>query len=226
VRLVIAIVLVVVLSACQSEPKKGEAENMSMNQSLIEQAKQGNTERVKELLQSGAAINATDEAGRTAVMAAAYNNHVETVQLLIEEGADIDIRDRNLNNVFLYAGAEGQLEILRLAIAAGADPTLTNRFGGTALIPASERGHVEIVRELLTRTDVDVNHVNNLDWTALLEAVILGDGGERHQEIVRLLIEHGADIHLADGNGVTPLQHAQERGFKEIERILLEAAGS
>lgn len=85
-RLVIAMVLVVVLSACQSEPKKGEAEDMNMNQSLIEHAEQGNTERVKELLQAGAAINATDEAGRTAVMAAAYNNHIETVQLLIEEG--------------------------------------------------------------------------------------------------------------------------------------------
>ena len=45
------------------------------------------------------------------------------------------------------------------------------------MIPASERGHVEVVRYLLEETDVDVDHVNNLGWTALLEAVILGDGG-------------------------------------------------
>ncbi|MFN8454674.1 MAG: hypothetical protein U0401_08410 [Anaerolineae bacterium] len=59
-----------------------------------------------------------------------------------------------------------------------ADPTLTNRFGGVAPIPASEARapYVETVRELLTRTKINVNHVNNLGWTALLEAIILSDG--------------------------------------------------
>lgn len=157
-------------------------------------------------------------------MAATHGNHVETVRALIEAGADINIRDNRLDNPFLYSGAEGRLEILRLTIDAGADTRLTNRFGGTALIPAADREHVEIVRELLTRTDVDVNHVNNLGWTALLEAVILGDGGDRHQQIVQLLIDHGANINIADKDGVTPLEHARSRGFREIEQILLEAA--
>src|SRR5699024_5375443 len=126
--------------------------------------------------------------------------------LLIEYGADINIRNHNEDNVLLYAGAEGLLEIVKLAIEANADTTLTNRFGGTALIPAADRGHVEVVDYLLEKSDVDVNHVNDLHWTALLEAVILGDGAEPHQEIVNLLIQHGADIHLADKEGVTPLQ--------------------
>ncbi|WP_194544910.1 ankyrin repeat domain-containing protein [Paenibacillus sp. JZ16] len=194
-----------------------------MNRELIEYAEQGNTEQVRQLLQSGADINATDEQGRTAVMAATYHNHVGTVEALIQAGADINIRDHQRNNVFLYAGAEGMMEILRLAIEADADVTLTNRYGGTALIPASDRGHVEIVQELLTRTDVDVNHINNLNWTALLEAVILGDGSEKYQRIVKLLLDHGADARIPDGNGVTPLQHARERGYLEIERILLDA---
>ncbi|MFB4329616.1 ankyrin repeat domain-containing protein [Paenibacillus sp. CR_12] len=195
-----------------------------MDRQLIESAEQGNAEQVRQLLQSGANIDATDEQGRTAVMAATYRNHVDTVDALIQAGADINIRDHQLNNVFLYAGAEGMLNILRLAIDADADVTLTNRFGGTALIPASDRGHVEIVQELLTRTSVDVNHINNLNWTALLEAVILGDGSENYQRIVKLLLDHGADPELPDGNGVTPLQHARERGYQEIERILMEAA--
>ncbi|WP_100539492.1 ankyrin repeat domain-containing protein [Paenibacillus sp. GM2FR] len=194
-----------------------------MNRELIEYAEQGNTEQVRQLLQSGADINATDERGRTAVMAATYHNHVGTVEALIQAGADINIRDHQLNNVFLYAGAEGMMEILQLAIDADADVTLTNRYGGTALIPASDRGHVKIVQELLTRTDVDVNHINNLNWTALLEAVILGDGSENYQRIVKLLLDHGADPRISDGNGVTPLQHARERGYQEIERILLDA---
>src|SRR5699024_4865323 len=107
---------------------------------------------------------------------------------------------------------------------AEADTRLTNRFGGTALIPAAERGHVEIVRELLTRTNVDVNHVNNLGWTALLEAIILSDGGERHQQIVQMLVDYGANINIPDANGITPLEHARARNFTQIEQILLTAA--
>ncbi|WP_456290488.1 ankyrin repeat domain-containing protein [Paenibacillus sp. AK002] len=215
--------LILFLSACQPNSEKHEVKK-DMDRQLIESAEQGNTEQVRQLLQSGANIDATDDQGRTAVMAATYRNHVDTVDALIQAGADINIRDHQLNNVFLYAGAEGMLDILRLAIDADADVTLTNRFGGTALIPASDRGHVEIVRELLTRTSVDVNHINNLNWTALLEAVILGDGSENYQRIVKLLLDHGADPELPDGNGVTPLQHARERGYQEIERILMEAA--
>ncbi|MEO5964387.1 MAG: ankyrin repeat domain-containing protein, partial [Candidatus Limnocylindrales bacterium] len=133
--------------------------------------------------------------------------------------------DNRLDNPFLYAGAEGLLDILRIVNEAGADPSLTNRFGGVALIPASERGHVEVVRYLLAESDVDVDHVNRLGWTALLEAIVLSDGGPAHQEIVGLLIEHGADVDLADGNGVTPLSHARTRGYAEIVR-LLEAEGA
>ncbi|GAB4075234.1 hypothetical protein GCM10028778_27380 [Barrientosiimonas marina] len=156
-------------------------------------------------------------------MAATYNNKPDTINALIENGANIDIRDNRLDNVLLYAGANGLLDIVKLAVAAGADTSITNRFGGTALIPASERGHVDVVKELLTHSDTDVNHINDLNWTALLEAVILGDGGEKHQKIVQLLVDHGADVHIADGEGVTPLQHAQEQEFKEIEAILKKA---
>ena len=90
----------------------------------------------------------------------------------------------------------------------GADLKSTNRYGGTALTPASHHGHVEAVRELLT-TAIDVDHVNRLGWTALLEAIILGDGGAAHTEIVRSLVMHGASLQLADAQGVTPLAHAQ-----------------
>ncbi|MFF2178844.1 ankyrin repeat domain-containing protein [Lysinibacillus sp. NPDC058147] len=191
-----------------------------MNQQLITLAMNGETDKVLTLLRDGADINATDKHGRTAVLAATYNNKKETVKALIQSGADINIRDNNLENVLLHAGASGYLDILKLAIEAGADTKLTNRFGGVAIIPASERGHVEVVRELLTHSDIDVNHINNLHWTALLEAVILGDGGKKHIEIVQLLVDHGADINIGDRDGVSPLQHAKKRRFHEIERIL------
>ena len=199
-------------------------DKQTMTANLIQAAAAGDTPTVLRLLQEGADINGRDDQGRTAVMAATHGNRVDTVRVLIEAGADINIRDNRMDNPFLYASAEGLVEIVKLTIDAKADTHLTNRFGGTALIPAAERGHVEIVHELLTRTDVNVNHINNLGWTALLEAIILSDGGERHQQIVQLLVDHGANINIPDKNGVTPLEHARLRGFQEIERILLTTA--
>jgi len=194
-----------------------------MNERLIRAAEAGDTPTVMRLLSDGASINGQDARGRTPIMAATHGNRVATVKALIQAGADINLRDNMLDNPFLYAGAEGLLDILKLTIAAGADSKLTNRFGGTALIPAAERGHVEALREILTHTDVDVNHINRLGWTALLEAIVLSDGGLNQQQIVQLLLEHGADTEIPDKNGVTPLRHAEERSFAEIADMLRQA---
>ncbi len=89
------------------------------------------------------------------------------------------------------------------------------------MIPACERGHVEVVRELL-KTSIDVNHVNRLGWTALLEAIVLSDGGATQQEIVRLLAAAGADLN-PDHDSVTPLRHAKQKGYQAMTEILLSA---
>lgn len=89
---------------------------------------------------------------------------------------------------------------------------------------AADRGHVDVIRELL-QTPIAIDHVNRLGWTALLEVIILGDGGRRHAECVRLLLAAGANPNLANGQGVTPLAHARRRGQDEVIR-LLEAAGA
>jgi len=113
--------------------------------------------------------------------------------------------------------------MLRMMIPKGPDLSLRNRFGGTALIPACERAHVEAVEVLLT-TRIDVNHVNNLGWTCLLEIVILGDEGPRHIEVTRKVLAAGADPNLADRDNVSPLAHARRKGQHQIAR-LIEAAG-
>ena len=230
VERILSILFLVLLTACnsversaQEEIELGGEERVTVNEQFISSAEAGDTVQVLQLLQDGADINATDKLGRTAVLAATYQNEVETVKALIQEGANINIQDNQLDNVILNSGASGNLEIVRLAIEAGADMTITNRFGGTALIPAADRGHVEVVKELLTTSDVDVNHINRLHWTALLEAVILGDGGKKHQEIVQLLADHGADLTIGDEKGVTALEHAEERGFQGIVDILKSA---
>lgn len=207
-----------------NKSKEVEVKDMkALNEELILAAEKADNTKLQNLIKQGADINYRDSSGRTPAMAATYKNNTETVKLLIQAGADINIRDNHLNNPFLYAGAEGFLEILKLTIEAGADAKSTNRFGGTALIPASEHGYVEVIKELLTKTDINVNHINNLGWTALLEAIILNNGGEKQQQVIKMLIEHGADVNIADKNNITPLKHAEKKGYTKIQQILKNA---
>ncbi len=144
---------------------------------------------------------------------------------LIRAGADVNARDAIKDSVFLYAGAEGYTEVVRVALVHGADTRVLNRYGGTALIPASEHAHLPVIRLLLRSSDVEVDHVNDLGWTALGEAVGLGDGGPRSQEAVRLLLAAGADPRARDRFGRTVLENAERLGYAEIARIL-RAAGA
>jgi ankyrin repeat protein len=186
---------------------------------IVEAATRGDLALVKSLLEQSVNVDTTDTQGRTALTAAVIGNYLEIAKILIDAGANPDIQDMQRNNALLVTGETGNVDMLREVLRANPDFTLTNRFGGTALIPAADRGHVEYVREIL-KTPVDVNHINNLGWTALLEAVILGDGGEDHTEIVRLLLEADADKTIADKNGVTPLMHAQQRGYMGMIELL------
>jgi ankyrin repeat protein len=189
---------------------------------LLKAAAQGDTAKVLEQLKEGVPVDVPDGGGNTPLLLATQGNHVDTARVLIDAGANVNAQNTRLDSAYLLAGAAGRLDILRMTLAHGANLKSTNRYGGTALIPACERGHVEVVRVLLD-AGVDVNHVNNLGWTGLLEAILLGDGGPRHQQIVRLLIDRGANVNLADGQGVTPLEHARARGQKAIADMLVAA---
>ena len=204
--------------------------NAEADARLIERAGAGDLGAVHELLREGASVYATDARKRTALIAAAYGRHFEVARALIEAGADLNVRDDSRQSAHLIATSEvGEddevLEFLRYTIARGADVTVLDSYNGTGLIRAADRGYVSIVRELLETTATDIDHVNNLGWTALLEAVILGHGDEAHTEVVRLLIEAGADVNLADRNGTTPYRHAKRNGYSEIAELLAAAGG-
>jgi len=186
---------------------------------LVDAAATGDEDEVRKLLDAGVDPDAADAVGRTAVTHAAYAGHARVVRMLVDAGADIDLQDVTRANALLSTGETGFVDVLEEVLRADPDLTRTNRFGGTALIPASDRGHVDVVQRLLD-TSIDVDHVNDLGWTALLEAVILGDGGVRHTEIVRLLVGAGANVSIADRDGVTALGHARAAGYVEIVAIL------
>ncbi|MFJ2897820.1 ankyrin repeat domain-containing protein [Streptomyces sp. NPDC087218] len=188
----------------------------ALDQQLLDAARTGDTDGVRTAIEGGARVDCRDEELRTPLLLAVHGDHVEAARLLVTAGADPDAQDLREESPWLATGVTGSVPMLRTLLPAGPDLKLCNRFGGSALIPASERGHAPYVRELLRATDIDVDHVNRLGWTALLEAVILGDGGRAHQEIVELLLAAGADADLPDGDGTTALAHAERRGFTEI----------
>lgn len=153
---------------------------------------------------------------------ASWANDLPRARRLIQQGADVNWRDETRQSAFLIATSEGYLDLLELTLAHGADVGLHDRFDGTGLIRAAERGHWRVVERLL-RTPMEVDHVNNLGWTALLEAVILGDGSPKYQRTVARLLDGGADPGIADAQGVTPLQHARSRGQDEVAHLLAAA---
>ncbi|MFE6164910.1 ankyrin repeat domain-containing protein [Streptomyces sp. NPDC056486] len=194
------------------------------DQRLLDAARAGNAAEVRAALDAGARVEARDTELRTPLLLAATGDHVEAAGVLVAAGADVDAQDHRADSPWLVTGVTGSVAMLHVLLPVGPDLKLRNRFGGISVIPASERGHVAYVREVLRVTDIDVDHVNDLDWTALLEAVILGDGGRAHQEIVALLLAAGATPDLADRDGVTPLEHAERRGFAEIAALLRGAS--
>jgi len=194
------------------------------DRALLEAARSGDPDLVRAALDGGAVVEARDAHRRTPLLLAALGDHVAAAEVLVAAGADPNAQDDRHDSPWLVTGVTGSVAMMRVLLPAGPDLKLTNRFGGVCVIPASERGHVDYVEAVLRETGIDVDHVNRLGWTALLEAVILGDGGTAHQRIVALLLAAGADPELADGDGVTALTHAERRGFTEIA-AQLRAAG-
>nr|WP_232248758.1 ankyrin repeat domain-containing protein [Streptacidiphilus rugosus] len=206
-----------------TQPLSFPVAEAAADRALLDAAGRGDLQALGEALAAGADTEARDEAGRTALLMASLADDVPLAEALLAAGADVDAQDNRRDNAWLVTGVTGSVPMMRALLPAGPDLTLTNRYGGVSVIPASERGHVGYVRAVLAETSTDVDHVNRLGWTALLEAVILGDGGQVHQEIVEILLATGADPLLPDGEGVTARAHAERRGFLAMADVLRAA---
>ena len=193
------------------------------NIALLAAATSGDADRAAVALREGADLDARDGRGRTPLLLAVAEDQLAVARLLVAMGADPDALDDQHDTPWLVTGVTGSVAMAEILLPTRPDLTIVNRFGGTSLIPASERGHVDYVRRVV-RTGIDINHVNDLGWTALLEAVILGDGSRPYRQIVRTLLDAGADPTIADQDGVTPLEHAVARGQSNVVAAL-RAAG-
>ncbi len=195
-------------------------EDMAQQTDIIRLIENNNIKAVRSALENGTNVNTQDANKRSLLLIATVNQQTDMAKLLVSYGADVNQQDDKLDSPFLYAGASGQTGLVKLYLANGARFDIFNRYNGTALIPACERGHVETVKVLAGTEGFPINHVNRLGWTALMEAIVLGDGSKKYQEIIQILKDNGADLTIPDRDGKTPLQHAKDIGFTEIARIL------
>jgi ankyrin repeat protein len=186
---------------------------------LLTAATEGDADAAAVALRAGAELEVRDGRGRTPLLLAVTGDRLEVARLLVALGANPDALDDRHDTPWLVTGVTGSVPMLEVLLPAEPDLTIRNRFGGVSVIPAAERGHVDYVRRVV-QTGIDVNHVNDPGWTALLEAVVYGDGSAAYQEIVRVLLASGADPAIRDANGRTALEHAEARGQRAVAEIL------
>ena len=188
-------------------------------------AQSGDAARIAALLAAGADPNQRDGHGRTPLHVATFARQRDAIRRLANGGADLGALEADRYDAVTIAAVADDEATLALLLALGASAKLTtSRYDGTALIAAAHLGHDGVVRQLIA-AGAPLEHVNNLHWTALIEAIVLGDGGKRHQAVVRDLLAAGASTALADRSGETPLALARGRGYTEMV-VLLEAAGA
>ena len=154
---------------------------------------------------------------------ATFARQRDAVRALVKAGADINLLEQDRYDGVTIASVADDEETLRVLLSLGASAKLTtSRYDGTALIAAAHLGHDGVVRQLIA-AGAPLDHVNNLHWTAVIESIVLGDGGPRHRATLKALIDAGANLQLTDRQGQTPLQLARTRGYREMIEML-EAA--
>jgi ankyrin repeat protein len=192
---------------------------------LLAAAARGDAAQIKALTAKGEKPDVRDAYARTPLHVAAYGGHHEAMRALIAAGANPNALEKDRYDIVTIAAVANDVPTLKLALASGASAkNVTSRYDGTALIAAAHLGHGEAVRTLI-RAGAPLDYVNNLGWTALIESIVLGDGGARHTDTMRALVEAGANVSLADRNGQTPLALARSRRYGEMVN-LLERAGA
>lgn len=207
-------------SVAQTPPNSAEILSFT---GLHAAAHTGDTGEIERLIAAGAEPDVRNKQERTPLHVATFARQVEAIRTLAKAGATLELLDgERYDAVTIAAVANDELTLSMLLSLGASAKEITSRYDGTALIAAAHLGHHGVVKQLIA-AGAPLDHVNNLHWTALIEAVVLGDGGMRHIDTVRALVDAGADTQLSDSSGRTPLQLAKANGYREIIEILKQS---
>jgi uncharacterized protein len=210
------------LASAQIPPSADELQSF---RGLHAAAASGDAAEIEKLVKAGATIDARDAHARTPLHVAVFLGKQDAARTLMRLGADANALDAQKYDIVTIAAVLDDVPMLKVALAGGCKATnITSPYQGTALIAAAHLGHDEVVR-ILIAAQAPLDHVNNLGWTAVIESIVLGDGGRRHVATLKALIDAGADINLADRSGDTPLTLASRRNYAQMA-AMLTAAGA
>jgi ankyrin repeat protein len=185
-------------------------------QAIVDAAHDGDLEAVRRLVQQDRGLLEAigQNGGYTPLTAAAWGGHVEVIQYLLEEGAQVNLQDEAFYSALGCACEKGHTEAAHVLLAHGADPAMASN--SIPLMTASAHGHTDVVALLLARGCGDVDRQRSpKGWTALHYAC-----KEGHVGVAMALLGAGADPHVVDYGGETPLAMAVQRGREECVAIL------
>ena len=218
-----AALLASVLAGAVSAQVAPGANEMASYSGLFAAAARGDAAEINRLAAGGADVNARESYGRTPLHVATFGRHRNAIAALAKARADLNLKERDRYDAVTIAAVADDVATLKLLLQLGASAKqITSRYDGTALIAAAHLGHDEVVK-LLIDAGAPLDHVNNLGWTALIEAIVLGQGGPRHVATLNALVRAGANLNLADRTGQTPLQLARQRRYQAMVAILEQA---
>jgi ankyrin repeat protein len=217
-----ALGLVCGLAGAQVPPTPAEAATYT---GLFAAAARGDAPEIARLAAGGADLRARDGHGRTPLHVATFAGKHDAMRALAKAGADPNVLESDRYDIATIAAVADDVPTLEVALAIGCRSTnITSRWYGTALIAAAHLGHDGAVHTLV-RAGAPLDHVNTLGWTALLESIVLGNGGPRHLATLKALVAAGANVNLADRSGTTPLALARAAGYRDMVVVLQQAGG-
>jgi hypothetical protein len=219
-RLLLAVIVAASICMPAAAQVAPSPENIAAYRGLHAAAAKGDVAAIERAVRDGAALDAVDPQQRTPLHVAIFMKQHEAARALLRLGADPNRLEFGRYDIITIAAVANDLPGLKIALEGGGNPrAITSVYDGTALIAAAHLGHAEVVRMLIA-AGAPLDHVNNLGWTALMESVVLGDGGKAHTDTLAALVKAGANLDIADRDGVTPLSHARRRGFTAMTEIL------
>uniref|UniRef100_A0A8C1ALT7 Euchromatic histone-lysine N-methyltransferase 2 n=2 Tax=Cyprinus carpio TaxID=7962 RepID=A0A8C1ALT7_CYPCA len=187
---------------------------------LYPAAKQGEAQRVLLMLMEGIdpSYQSDSQNRRCALHAAAQRGLLEVCYLLIQAGAKVDAQDKTLRTPLLEAIVNNHVEVVKFLIQSGACVYHAEEDGSTGLHHAAKLGNLEVVLLLLSTGQVDINAQDSGGWTPIIWAA-----EHRHIDVIRALLNRGADVTLRDKEMNVCLHWASFSGCAEIAELVLNA---